>query len=238
MRQLDLETFITFYPSFLSYTANLQAKGKLTEQETHLLSSVNLLTNTIASDYRLTLAKLNRLTSHGEITLDLLYAILIPGELMVATCVMTELPRLFELTSWTRFRIEASTMYQLKLESVELIGNPLTKGVWSGRVQTAISIIAGNGAVRIDSLAAYPVRFHRDEEILREAITNRGKKWVSLIGLHHKQYEGIAALRCGEKVLRHHVCPFSLVCIPFLIRCGTISRCRAESCLTAPHSGG
>jgi hypothetical protein len=35
------------------------------EQVTHL---VNLLTNTIASDYRLTLAKLKLLTSHGEIS--------------------------------------------------------------------------------------------------------------------------------------------------------------------------
>jgi hypothetical protein len=42
------------------------------EQETHLLSSVNLLTNTIASDYRLTPEKLKRLASHGEITFDLL----------------------------------------------------------------------------------------------------------------------------------------------------------------------
>ena len=205
-QQLDPEIFITFYPSFLSYAANLQAKGKLTEQESHLLSSVNLLTNTIASDYRLTLAKLNRLTSHGEITFDLLYAILVPGELMVATCAMTGLPRLFELTSWTRATIEGKSMYQLNLESIDLIDRPLTKGVVAGRVQTTIFIKFSKGTVRIDSLDAYPFKFHSDEKNLREVIINRGKKWVTLIGLHHMQYEGVAALRCGDKVLRHNVC--------------------------------
>jgi hypothetical protein len=118
---------------------------------------------------------------------------------------MTGLPRLFELTSWTRATVEGKAMYQLNLESIDLIDRPLTKGVVAGRVQTTIFIKAGKGTVRIDSLDAYPVRFHRDEKNLMESITNRGKKWVGLIGLHHMQYDGIAALRCGDKVLRHHV---------------------------------
>ena len=200
----------------MSYAADLQAKAKLTEQETHLLSSVNLLTNTIASDYRLTLAKLNRLTSHREITFDLLYAILVPGELMIATCAMTGLPRLFELASWTRVSIEGKNMYQLNLESIDLIDRPLTKGVVAGRVQSTIFIKNVKGTVPIDSLDAYPFRFHRDESNLREAIVNRGKKWVSLIGLHHMQYEGIAALRCADKVLRHNVCSIFLFSLALL----------------------
>jgi hypothetical protein len=203
--ELDPEIFITFYPSFLSYASQLQAKGKLTEQERHQLSSVELLNKTIAADYRLTLAKLNRLTSHGEISFDLLYAILIPGELMVATCAMTGLPRLFELISWTRVSIDGKNMYQLNLESNDLIDRPLTKGVVAGRVQTVIFIKSIRGTVRIDSLDVYPARYHRDEKNLQEAIINRGKKWVSLIGLHHMQYEGIGALKCGDKILRHSV---------------------------------
>ena len=128
---------------------------------------------------------------------------------------MTGLPRLFELISWTRVSIEGKHMYQLNLESIDLIDRPLTKGVVAGRVQTTINIKFIKGTTRIDSLDVYPLRFHRDELNFREVIINRGKKWVSLIGLHHMQYDGIAALRCADKILRHNVCPYSLfVCSP------------------------
>jgi len=209
--KLDPEIFITFHPSFLSYAADLQAKKKLTDQETHLLSSVNLLTSTIASDYRLTLAKIKRLTSHGEITFDLLYSIFVPGEIMVATCSITGLPRLFHLTSWHRVLIKEQPVYQLNLESVDLIDCPLTKEVTLGRVQTKVFVTAVKGTVRIDSFDAYPLKFHRDEKLVREAVMKRGKKWVSLIGLHHMQYDGLAALKCGDKLLKHNVGSVSLL---------------------------
>jgi len=208
--KLDPEIFITFHPSFLSYAANLKAKKKLTDQETHLLSSVDLLTTTIATDYRLTLAKIKRLTDHGEITFDLLYSILVPGEIMVATCSITGLPRLFHLASWTRVAIEGKPMYQLNLESVDLVDRPLTKDVIVGRVQSTVFLKAVRGTVRIDSFDAYPLKFHQNEKAVREAVMKRGNKWVSLIGLHHMQYDGLAALKCGDKFLRHSVGLLSL----------------------------
>jgi hypothetical protein len=70
-----------------------------------MLTSVNLLTSTIASDYSRTLAKLERLTSHREITSDLFYAILIPLSLMVARCAITGLPRIFKLTSLIKHNV-------------------------------------------------------------------------------------------------------------------------------------
>ena len=108
-------------------------------------------------------------------------------------------------------------MYQLNLESIDLVDRPLTKGVVVGRVQRTILIKAGKGTIPIDSLDAYPVKFHRDEKKLRETIINRGEKWVSLIGLHQMQYKGIAALKCGEKVLKHNVCSIFFCCSPFFL---------------------
>ena len=148
--KLDPEIFITFHP----------------------------LTTTIATDCRLTLAKIKRLTNHGEITFDLLYSILVPGEIMVATCSITGLPRLFHLVSWTR--VEGKPMYQLNLESVDLIDRPLTKDVIVGRVQTTVFLKAVRGIVRIDSFDAYPLKFHQNEKTVREAVMKRGNKWVSL----------------------------------------------------------
>jgi len=59
----------------------------------------------------------------------------VPEKLIVATCAHRP-PGLFELTLWTRMSIEGKSMYQLSLESIELINHPLTKGVVAGRVKT------------------------------------------------------------------------------------------------------
>lgn len=170
-----------------------------------MLNSVNLLTSTIASDYHITLATINRLISHSEITFELLYAILIPGSIMVVRCAMTGLPRLLKLTSWQRLCMDGRTFFQLEMESVDLVDRQMSHTAVVGKVQTVVLLRPVRGTVRIDSLDAYPLKFHPDEKGLRETIAKRGKKWASLIGVHHKQFDGIAAVKCGDKLLKHNV---------------------------------
>ncbi|KAF8882735.1 P-loop containing nucleoside triphosphate hydrolase protein [Gymnopilus junonius] len=203
--ELDPEIFITFYSEFLKYAADLEAKKGRTEQEKNMLISVNLLNSTIASDYRLTLATIERLTAHGEITFDLLYAILVPRSLMVTKCAITGLPRLFELTSWIRTAVEGKPVYQLTLQSVDLVDRPLTHSVVVGKVQTIVYLRPVGGTVKINTLDAYPLKFHADPEGLKESLLKRGKKWVSLIGVHHKQFDGLAAIKSQDKLLKHNV---------------------------------
>ena len=96
-------------------------------------------------------------------------------------------------------------MYELHLESVDLVDRPVTHSVVVGKVETVVLLRPVCGTVKIDSLDAYPLKFHSDEKGLREAITKRGKKWVGLIGVHHRQYDGIAAVKCGDRLSRHNV---------------------------------
>ena len=58
-------------------------------------------------------------------------------------------------------------MYQLNLESVDLIDRSLTKDVIVGRVQTTVFLKAVRGIVRIDSFDAYPLKFHQNEKTVR-----------------------------------------------------------------------
>ena len=172
---------------------------------------MNLLTSTIANDYRVTLATINRLISHSEITFDLIYAILIPRSIMVTRCAITGLPRLFELASWQRVCVNGIGLYQLQLESIDLIDRTATRSVGVGKIQTVVCLRPVRGTIKIDSLDAYPIKFHPDEENLRETIMKRGKKWVSFIGVHHKQYDGIAALKCSDSLSRHNVGLFKVL---------------------------
>lgn len=202
---MDPEIFIAYYPSFLQYAADLKAKTSRTTEENHVLASVNVLTSTIASDFRIILNKIDHLTSHGEITFDLLSAILVPRSVMVGRCSITGLPRLFQLASWTRATVEGKAVFQLNLESIDLVDRPITQSVVVGRVQTTVHIRPTKGTFKIDTMDAYPIQFHPDPKGLEEMITTRSKKWVSLIGTHHMQYEGLAAIKSGDTVIKHNV---------------------------------
>jgi hypothetical protein len=155
------------------------------------------------------LATINKLISHSEITFDLIYAILIPNSIVVTRCAITGLPRLFKLTSWQRVCINAMAMYQLQMESVDLVDRAATRSVVVGKIQTVVYLRPVRGTVKIDSLDACPIKFHLNEEELRDTCLKRRKKWVSLIGVHHKQYDGNAATKSCDSLSRHSVGLFS-----------------------------
>ena len=96
-------------------------------------------------------------------------------------------------------------MYQLQMESVDLVDRSTTHTVMVGKVQTVVHLKPIRGTVKIDSLDAYPIKFHPNETELRETITKRGKKWVSLIGVHHKEFDGVAAVKNSGSLTRHNV---------------------------------
>ncbi|TFK23738.1 P-loop containing nucleoside triphosphate hydrolase protein [Coprinopsis marcescibilis] len=203
--ELDPQIFITFHQKFLDYEASLVEKKARTQLETNVLTTIKLLNNTIAFDYRTTLANIQRLTKHGEMTFDLLYTLLVPGELFVARCAVTGLPRLLKLTSAQRTYVDTKAVYQLVLESVDLIDRSMSNTVTIGNVQTVIYLPKFKGTTKITELDVYPLKYHHDEAGLRANILARGKKWLSLMGVHHQQYEGIAAFKCAGKLVKHNV---------------------------------
>jgi hypothetical protein len=160
---------------------------------------VNLLLSFLATDYHATLTTISRLISCGQITSDILYAILVPRTLFVGRCALTGLERLFELQSFRRVRTADGAEYQLLLEAVDLIDSPMTQSVAVGRVTTTVVFPSFSGSVPITSLNVFPLRFHAAEAQLREAVKLRGRKWVGMIGVHHMQYSGIATWRQKEK---------------------------------------
>ncbi|KAF6758888.1 P-loop containing nucleoside triphosphate hydrolase protein [Ephemerocybe angulata] len=189
--ELEPQIFITHHQEFLKYQRALEEKRR-TEIETNILSSVKLLNNTIAADYRTTLGTIERLTKHGEITFELLYGILVPRSLFVVRCGVTGLPRLLQLSYFQKTAVDGKPMYQLILESVDLVDRVMSNTVGVGRVQTVVYLAPFRGAIRITSLDAYPLKYHADEAGLREAVLKRGKKWSNLRG-------------CGNKVVKHNV---------------------------------
>ncbi|RDX52360.1 P-loop containing nucleoside triphosphate hydrolase protein [Lentinus brumalis] len=61
-----------------------------------------------------------------------------------------------------------------------------------GRVQSRMFLAHFKGTVKINSLDVYPIDYHTNAGQLEMSLVARGKKWVSLRGVHHMQYAGQA----------------------------------------------
>ncbi|KAK7047093.1 hypothetical protein VNI00_006757 [Paramarasmius palmivorus] len=204
--ELDPEIFMTFLDEFTEYRDKLEATVKRTAVQNHVLSSVNLLLSFLHTDYQATIRLINQHKAHRETTFDHLYALLVPRSILVARCAITGQPRMFKLMSWTRAIVDNISSYQLMCESVDLVDNQTSGTVGIGRVQAMILIKSFRGTIPIEELDVYPLRYHAEPEKLKDSVVKRGKKWVDLVGIHHKEFDGIAAFKkdnCG--ILRHTV---------------------------------
>jgi hypothetical protein len=61
-----------------------------------------------------------------------------------------------------------------------------------GHRETTFSIRIYDGYKPLEELSAYPLQYHRRKEAVTNALIARGKKFLSLQGVHHRFYEGLA----------------------------------------------
>ncbi|KAJ8089446.1 hypothetical protein PM082_014695 [Marasmius tenuissimus] len=198
------EMFLTYLEEFTAYRDTLRAK-KRTTMENHILSSVDLLLKFLHTDFQATIRRIESHKAHQETSFDLLYAILVPGTLLVAQCAITGGPRLFKLVSWNRVVTPLHSFYQVNVESVDLVDQHITSTVKAGKVQSTIVLPSFKGTIPMHELDAYPLRYHKDRDAVEERVLARGKKWVDLIGVHHKEFDGIGVFKNEHGKLVRHV---------------------------------
>jgi hypothetical protein len=61
-----------------------------------------------------------------------------------------------------------------------------------GEVSTALGIEKFRGTRRINSLGVFPLLYHQKEKETRAYLDKCGQKFLSLISVHHCQYQGMA----------------------------------------------
>ncbi|OSC99323.1 P-loop containing nucleoside triphosphate hydrolase protein [Trametes coccinea BRFM310] len=86
--ELDPNLLLAFFPQFEEYEKQLRAAAR-SQQDTNILMTFGVFLDYLRKDYRATLAKIANLTAHGEITFDLLYAILVPRTILITECPAT-----------------------------------------------------------------------------------------------------------------------------------------------------
>jgi hypothetical protein len=61
------------------------------------------------------------------------------------------------------------------------------------------------GARRITSLKCFPLQYHKNEAQLRKDLIERGKKFVSLSGVHYKSHQGMAYYKKKKTVIKVNI---------------------------------
>ena len=61
-----------------------------------------------------------------------------------------------------------------------------------GETSVALAILKFRGIKRINTLDAFPLEYHSNKTRVKANLAECGRKFVSLMGVHHRQYRGDA----------------------------------------------
>ncbi|KAJ6576099.1 P-loop containing nucleoside triphosphate hydrolase protein [Mycena vulgaris] len=204
--KLHPHLLLTFLPQIRVASSRRDTADSLEDEESTTKAHLNLLIEFLESEYASTLQKIGTLVDHGEVTFDLLWAVFVPGEILFALCETTDEPRAFRLKSiqQTRRWPTDTVDWDLTCEYVEADDDATAAAQRFGLATHSITIENFDGTRKITDLTAYPLKHHPAAERIRQKIIARGRKWSSLHGAHHKQYNGLASRRSerGRLVVR------------------------------------
>ncbi|CAM1511017.1 Fc.00g085300.m01.CDS01 [Cosmosporella sp. VM-42] len=152
---------------------------------------LKLLLKYVDHDYAKTKESLYPMLENGLITFDLLWALWKPSTLAYTTTYgSTADPRVFKVDmAQQHSSIVKGKFYYIDGKYFEFDGKKFGYGNVAEEVQEF------QGARKITSLACYPLKYHKNEKQLRADLIERGKKFVSLGGVHYKSYHGMAFLK-------------------------------------------
>ncbi len=196
--------------------------------------SLRILLEWIRSNYRQTLARISSLVSHGEITFDLLYAILLPGTIIVRRCPTTRETRAIRLSSAQKLVNSCGQQfYALNCEGLEEMVDEVEdentdnsigwsdddlaarSGARFGFVGTRAVVNYFDGVEKINTLSAFPIQYHPDPEGLTALLLARARKWASMSGVHHMHCRGTAGrweyVGNNQKLCKYSVSPPSFL---------------------------
>ncbi|KAI9767831.1 MAG: hypothetical protein M1839_004332 [Geoglossum umbratile] len=154
------------------------------------IQHLKLLTQYLTDHYDTTLKRFNALLKEGKISFDLLWILFQPNTLVYTTCPGSDQPRCLKFDFG---QMEQSSQGEcfFKLDCRYLDYN----GKVFGEVETSLAVAEFWGAKKINTLDVFPLQYHEQAEKLRDALTTRGRKFISLIGIYHRNYKGIAFIK-------------------------------------------
>jgi hypothetical protein len=191
--------------------ARKKNKERLKDKRKHLKVLIKYLDH----DFESTKESLYPMLESGLITFDLLWALWKPNTLAYTTTYgSNQEPRVFKVEMAQLHRsIMKGEFYYVDGKYFEFDGKRFGYG------NTAVEMEEFQGAKKITSLSCYPLQYHQNEEKLRRDLIERGKKFVSLSGVHYKGYQGIAFMKRKKgQVMKFNIQPSRVMIDPTIFR--------------------
>ncbi|KAF8491026.1 P-loop containing nucleoside triphosphate hydrolase protein [Gautieria morchelliformis] len=204
---LDPKLLLAFFPRFQAYRNELKANAKTTGEDANVVATLDVLIDYFRKDYGSTLAAIENLTSHAEITFDLLYAILVPRTIMITTNPVTKELQALQLVLATKTTAGSGMpIYELILEAID-VDDAVSNVTAFARTQSRMIMTPFPGTIKVTSLDAYPIQYHPREADVRQTLLARARKWTGFAhGIHHMYYNGTGAYReHGCKITKYNV---------------------------------
>ncbi|KAL2260434.1 hypothetical protein VTK26DRAFT_5547 [Humicola hyalothermophila] len=162
---------------------------------------LKVLIKYIDKDYAEIKNSLYPMLENGLITFDLLWALWKPNTLAYTTTYGShDEPRVFKVEVAEKdYSIMKGEYYYIEGKYFEYDGKQFGYGSMSEEI--------GNfrGARKITSLGCYPLKYHKNEAQLRRELVERGKKFVSLSGVHYKSHQGMAYYKKKKSLVKVNI---------------------------------
>lgn len=149
------------------------------------------------TSYRPTTDRLIPLLEEGKITYDLLWALFKPNDHVISICPGSGKPKCL------KYDIGEEKKTDQGVEYFELQGQYLDfDGKVFGAVTEKLAIEKFRGARQVNTLKAFPLKFHPAAKKIKTRLAAYGQKFVNLMGSHHQYYDGHAFFQRKEGLIR------------------------------------
>lgn len=198
---LYLEELRSYYKKTLRAKIKTEKKKKNIKKFQEQRASCKVLVGYIDDDYADTKKTLYPLLAAGNITFDLLWALFSPNDIAITSCYGAwDEPRCFKVDYAMKYlNMTRGEWYCIEGKYMEYDG----KGFGYGDFE--VDIESFKGPRKITSLAAYPLKYHRDPAGARKQIIARGQRFVAMEGMQYKSHKGLAFMKKKKQVLKINI---------------------------------
>jgi len=183
-----------------TYLAELEDYGKKTNPDSVERMHLDKLTEFLRTHYASVREKLSAHLEHKEITFELLPVFLRPNSIVYMKDALSEQPRCFIFDSGQTKTFDNRKWFEMNCRYLTHDGKSF------GEATAATRISEFYGVIKITSLGVYPLKYHAEKDKIAEQLTERGRKFLSLMGMHCRTYRGMASYQeKKDKVRKFHV---------------------------------
>ena len=193
LAQLRLELLYAFLPEFKAYY------DAAVDRSSDDLKQLQQVIEFLEDWFQPTIEEMTQLLAHGEITYDLLWALFKPNETVFTNDQDSEQPRSFIYDFGEPQDRKGQKYFEMVCRSLHYDGK------FFGEVQSFLKVPEFRGARKITQLEVFPLKYHEQVADVKQALVERGRKSISLMGIVHCEFKGLAFYRQKGKAIKVNV---------------------------------